>query len=134
GTLWTWFRDIAARILVPQPAYARSRAVMFNLGGGGNTGLLGATCDAAKTARNMMLVECPGAVAPQMIAAAVITPPRTVSDFQFALPAKMTYINPDDVSRTATTGDALPTAVKVTDWDDQPVQGATVTFTIPAIE
>lgn len=135
GTIWSWFRDIAGRVLMPQPAYARARSVMFNLGGGGNTGLLGATCDGASpTARGMLLVECPGAVAPQMIAAAVITPPRTVSDFQFALPAKMTYVNPDDASRTATTGDALPTAVKVTDWHDAPVQGATVTFTIPAIE
>jgi len=134
GTIWSWLRDVAGRLLTPQPAYARSR-VMFNLGGGGNTGLLGATCDEpAPGARQMFAVECPAFVAPQLIAAAVVAAPRTVSDFQFALPAKMTYVNPDDASRTAAPGDALPTAVKVTDWDDAPVQGATVTFTVPAIE
>jgi len=37
-----------------------------------------------------------------------------VSDFQFALPAKMDYLNSADADRTAAPGTALPTAVKVT--------------------
>jgi len=72
--------------------------------------------------------------APQPAAAALLSPPRTVSDFQFALPAKMDYLNSADADRTAAPGTALPTAVKVTDWDGNAVQGAHVTFVEPAIE
>ena len=72
--------------------------------------------------------------APQPAAAALLSPPRTVSDFQFALPAKMDYLNAADANRTAAPGTALPTAVKVTDWDNHAVQGAHVTFIEPAIE
>ncbi|HYT63183.1 MAG TPA: hypothetical protein VEL50_04745, partial [Gemmatimonadales bacterium] len=53
--------------------------------------------------------------APQPAAAALLSPARTVSDFQFALPAKMDYLNRADADRTAPPGTALPTAVKVTD-------------------
>jgi hypothetical protein len=71
---------------------------------------------------------------PQRATTATMTPPHTVSDFQFALPAKMDFVDPDDASRTASPGTALPTAVKVTDWDGVAVRGAHVTFIAPAIE
>jgi hypothetical protein len=46
----------------------------------------------------------------------------------------MTFVDPDDASRSAPPGTALPTAVKVTDWDGTAVQGAHVTFVAPVIE
>jgi len=131
---WRWIRDIAGKLFTPRPLYARSRTALFNLGGGGETNLLGATCTPSASARQMLLVTCPAAVAPQLSAAAAAPTARTVSDFQFALPAKMDYVNPADASRSAPAGTSLPTAVKVTDWNDVPVQGATVTFTEGDIE
>jgi len=71
--------------------------------------------------------------APQPAAAALLSPPRTVSDFQFALPRRWTISTaPMRTARGA--GTPLPTAVKVTDWDGNAVQGAHVTFVEPAIE
>ena len=132
---WRWLRDIAGNLFTPRPLYARSRTALFNLGGGGETNLLGATCTPPPaSARQMLMVTCPAAVAPQLLAAATVAAARTISDFQFALPAKMDYVNPADASRSAPTGTSLPTAVKVTDWANAPVQGATVTFTEPGIE
>jgi len=54
------------------------------------------------------------------------------SRFRLALPAEMTYLDADDADRTAATGATLPTAVLVTDYDGNPVNGASVTFTVTA--
>jgi len=125
---WRWIRDMAAGLFTPQPLYARSRTVAFDVGGGGESDILGARCSGAATAKRMSLVECGGAaVAPQLAAAAASAAPKTVSDFQFALPAKMDQV--DDASRSAPAGTSLTTRVMVTDWNDAPVQGAVVTFT-----
>jgi hypothetical protein len=127
---WRWIRDLAAEVLTPQPLYAGTRTTLLHVGGGGETTRLGADCTSAAVAK-MALAECVPAVAQ-------LTPfpsaGQTISDFQFALPAKMDYVDPDDASRRAPAGTSLPTAVKVTDWNDAPVQGATVTFTALAIE
>ena len=132
---WQWLRDFAARLFTPQPLYARSRTALFNLGGGGQTHLLGATCTPSPSPMpgGMALATCVPGVAPQL-ATPLPSSGHTISDFQFALPAKMDYVDPDDASRSATTGTRLATAVKVTDWAGAAVQGATVTFTAPAIE
>jgi hypothetical protein len=139
---WRWMRGVATKLVVPTPLYARSRAVAFNLGGGGETDRFGASCsggdggEAAAKAEGPLpqLVDCPAASAPLLASTAVLRAPRTISDFQFALPAMMDYVNPDDASRTGAPGDVLPTGVKVTDWHGGAVPGATVTFTAPAIE
>jgi len=130
----SWLRDLAVKVFTPQKLYASTRTAVLHLGGGGETSRLGATCTppaSAKLPVGMALGECTPAVAQ-------VTPfpsgGRTISDFQFALPAKMDYVDPDDASRSAPAGTSLATAVKVTDWNDAPVQGATVTFTIPVIE
>ena len=136
---WRWARNLAVRAVTPQMLYARSRTAAFNLGGGGETDRFGSTCDGgaasgpASVARPM-LVDCPPSSAPMMAATAIRAGSQTVSDFQFALPAKMDYFNPDDASRTAAPGTALATAVKVTDWTDEPVQGAIVTFTATTVD
>lgn len=56
-----------------------------------------------------------------------------LSDFQFALPAKMDYVVPSDASRTAPVGN-LFTQVMVTDARNGAVAGAKVTFRVPAGE
>jgi hypothetical protein len=56
-----------------------------------------------------------------------------LSDFQFALPAKMDYVVPSDASRTAPVGNLL-TQVMVTDARNGAVAGAKVTFRVPAGE
>lgn len=125
---WRKIRDIAAAVFTPRPLFAGTKAATLHLGGGGETNKFGADCPPPATA--MALTTCTPA-------SAQVTPfPRaghTISDFQFALPAKMDYVDPDDASRTAAPGTALPTAVKVTDWNDSPVQGAVVTFTQTSI-
>jgi hypothetical protein len=127
---WNWIRDLAAKAFVPQPLYASTRTAVLHLGAGGETNRLGADCTPPAVAK-MALGTCAPAVAQ-------LTPfpsgGRTISDFQFALPAKMDYRDPDDASRNAPAGTSLPTAVIVTDWNDAPVAGATVTFTALAIE
>ena len=128
---WHWLRDVAAKVFTPQPLYAGTRTAVLHLGGGGETNRLGANCTPPPGVAKMALAECAPAVAqvtPQPSAG------KTISDFQFALPAKMDYVDPDDASRSAPAGTSLTTAVKVTDWLDAPVQGATVTFTALAIE
>lgn len=128
---WHRLRDLAAKVFTPQPLYARTRTAVLHLGGGGETTRLGADCSTPAAVAKMALAEC----AP---ASAQVTPfpsgGRTISDFQFALPAKMDYVDPDDASRSAPAGTSLPTAVMVTDWNHAPVQGATVTFTALAVE
>jgi hypothetical protein len=117
---WHAVWDFAGGLIAPRPLYARSRAVVFDLGGGGETDLFGSRSSGTESAQ---------AGGPAQAPAALVLVGMTVSDFQFALPAKMAYVNPDDASRTAPPGSTLPTAVKVTDWTGAPVQGATVTFT-----
>jgi hypothetical protein len=121
---WHKIRDIATAVLMPTPLHAGTRTAMLHLGGGGETTKFGADCTPPQSA--MALSTCTPA-------SAQLTPfpqaGHTISDFQFALPAKMAYVNPDDASRSAPTGTSLPTAVKVTDWNDEPVQGAVITFT-----
>lgn len=138
-----WLKSLAARFLAPKPAYASARNAMLHVGAGGETGTVGATCTTAPASPRRglyMSTTCPPSSpiarssGPQRSAMAAITPPMTVSDFQFALPAKMDYLNIGDANRTAPAGSTLPTAVKVTDWDGNAVQGARVTFTEPAIE
>jgi hypothetical protein len=129
---WHWMRDVAATLLTPRTLYAETRTSVLHLGGGGESTRLGADCTAPSSiAIGMALTTCAPSVA-------AVTPfpmfGRTISDFQFALPAKMDYVDPDDASRSAPAGTALPTAVKVTDWNNDAVQGATVTFTRVAIE
>ena len=124
---WRFMRDLTTTLVTPRELHAETRTTMLHLGGGGETTKTGATCTPppASIARGMALGTCtPGS------AAATPLPSfgRTISDFQFALPAKMDYVDPDDASRTAPPG-PLPTAVKVTDWNDEAVQGAKVTFT-----
>lgn len=143
---WQWLRQLAARLLAPKPAFAATRNALLHVGGGGETSTLGAKCTpppSSPTGRApgiMMTTVCPPSSpmvsggGPQRATTATITPALTVSDFQFALPAKMEYVDPDDSSRSAPAGSVLPTAVKVTDWDGNAVQGATVTFIEPAIE
>lgn len=144
---WQWLRSLAARLLVPKSAFAASRTALLHIGAGGETGTLGAKCtppppSSARRPDIMMTTVCPpssptvggAAAGPQRAATATVTPPMTVSDFQFALPAKMDYVNPADAQRTAPPGTDLPTAVKVTDWDGTAVQGARVTFVEPAFE
>lgn len=135
---WRWARGLAAKLLTPAPLYARSRSALLNLGGGGETDRFGASCNGAAASKAEgplpQMVDCPASSAAFLGAAAVIRAPRTISDFQFALPAMMDYVNSDDASRTAAPGDVLPTGIKVTDWYGGAVQGATVTFTAPAIE
>jgi len=125
---WRWMRDVATSLITPSTLHAETRTAMLHLGGGGETTKTGATCTPppASIARGMALGTCvPGAAA----ATPLPTAGRTISDFQFALPAKMNYVDPDDASRTAPPGTTLPTAVKVTDWNGDAVQGAVVTFT-----
>lgn len=139
---WDWLKSLAARFLAPKPAFAATRNALLHVGAGGETGVVGATCapPASSPVPGMFLTTtCPPSSpiyrsGPQPSAMATITPPKTVSDFQFALPAKMDYVNPADAQRTATPGTALPTAVKVTDWDGTAVRGARVTFIEPPVE
>jgi len=147
---WDRLKSFAARLFAPQSAYAATRSAVLHVGAGGETSVTGAQCTPSSSAvqRSLpagitMTTTCPpsspitrssGGPRAQGSVMAAVTPPLTVSDFQFALPAKMDYLNPDDAQRTAPPGTALPTAVKVTDWDGNPVQGARVTFTEPVIE
>ena len=138
---WDWLKSLAARFLTPKPAFAATRTALLHVGAGGETGVVGAKCTPAPPPSSrvpglFLATTCPPSspiyrIGPQPSAMAAITPPMTVSDFQFALPAMMDYLNSDDASRTAPAGTTLPTAVKVTDWDGNAVQGARVTFTEP---
>ena len=123
---WHWMRDLATTLVTPRALHAETRTTMLHLGGGGETTKTGATCTPPPSpVARMALTTCTEA-------SAALTPlpssGKTISDFQFALPAKMDYVDPDDASRTAPPG-PLPTAVKVTDWNGGAVQGAKVTFT-----
>ncbi len=141
---WGWLRELAARFLAPQPAYAATRSALLHVGAGGETSSTGDQCAPSPSAVVVpgmsLTTTCPPSSpaivqsGPQRVTTALIDPPRTVSDFQFALPAKMDYLNRADSDRTAPAGTALPTAVKVTDWDGSAVEGARVTFVEPAIE
>jgi hypothetical protein len=147
-SMWDRIKSLAAKVFEPRSAFAASRNALLHLGGGGETNRTGATCPppgSATVPTGMYLTEsCPpssptrspgnGGNGPQRATTATITPPHTVSDFQFALPAKMDFVDPDDASRTAAPGTALPTAVKVTDLDGAAVQGAHVTFIDPGFE
>ncbi len=135
---WDWLKSLAERILAPTPAHAATRSAMLHVGAGGETGVLGAKCGPAQSPMGMQLTEsCPPQspifrTVPQPAATVLLTPPKTVSNFQFALPAKMERVS--DAQRSAPPGTSLPTAVKVTDWDGAAVHGARVTFIEPAIE
>jgi hypothetical protein len=144
-SMWSRIKNLAARIFEPRPALAATRNAVLHVGGGGGTDRTGATCPPAGSAtvpQGMFLTAaCPPSsptpspgTGPQRATTATITPAHTVSDFQFALPAKMNFVDPDDASRTAPPGTSLPTAVKVTDLYDEAVQGANVTFIAPDIE
>ena len=134
-------KNFAARMLAPQAAHAATRSMALHVGGGGETGALGAKCTPAggsTPSHIMMAATCPPSsprrsAGPERGTTATVTPPHSVSDFQFALPAMMDYVDPDDAQRSAPAGTALPTAVKVTDFDGAAVQGATVTFVEPAL-
>jgi hypothetical protein len=144
--LWDRVKNYAARVLTPKPAHAarRSMALVLDGGAGGETSVLGAKCQPrggqSPLVPGIMMAEaCPPSsplrrAGPERASTATITPPHTVSDFQFALPAMMDFVNPDDAQRSAPAGTALPTAVQVTDWDGEAVQGAVITFIEPAIE
>lgn len=142
---WDWLKSLAARLLLPKPAYAETRVTrtaVLHVGAGGETSALGAQCSSSSSSGtpNLQLTTCasspavraPAAASPTI--AALIELPRTRTDFQFALPAKMDYVDPSDANRTAAPGTALPTRVKVTDWYGDPVRGARVRFITPAIE
>lgn len=144
-SFWDRVKNLAARVFEPRPAMAAGRNALLHVGGGGETDRTGASCPAIGSAtvpRGMFLVgTCPPSSpthspgeGPQRVSTAAITPPHTVSDFQFALPAMMDFVDPDDASRSAPPGTSLSTAVKVTDWDGNAVQGAHVTFIEPVIE
>ena len=144
-SFWDRVKNLAARVFEPRPAIAATRSAVLHVGGGGETDRTGATCPPAGSAivpRGMFLIgTCPPSSpafgsegGPRRSPTAAITPPHTVSDFQFALPAMMDFVDPDDASRSAPPGTSLPTAVKVSDWDGNAVQGAHVTFIQPAIE
>jgi WD40 repeat protein len=139
---WDWLKSLAERFLAPTPAHAATRNALLHVGAGGETGVLGAKCGPppepapGRVPGIMLTTTCPPQSpmrrsGPRGSPMATVTPPKTVSDFQFALPAKMDYLNRGDADRTAPAGTALPTAVKVTDWDGTAVQGARVTFTEP---
>jgi CARDB len=124
---WHWVRDVATTLVAPSALHAETHTTMLHLGGGGETTKTGAECTPPPSiARKMALTTCTSS---STAATPLPQPGRTISDFQFALPAKMDYVDPDDASRTAAPGTVLPTAVKVTDWNGDAVQGAVVTFT-----
>jgi len=141
---WDWLKSLAMGLVAPKPLYAETvvrRTAVLHVGAGGESGALGAQCSSSSPgAPGMQLTTCassPAVRTPTAIsrtAAALIELPRTRTDFQFALPAKMEYVDPADASRTATPGASLPTRVKVTDWDGAPVRGARVRFITPSIE
>ena len=141
-SFWDRVKNLAARVLEPRAAIAATRSAVLHVGGGGETDRTGATCTTSGTPsirRGLFMAgvcppSSPTRSGPQRSSMAAITPPHTVSDFQFALPAMMDFVDPDDASRSAPPGTSLPTAVKVTDWDGNAVQGANVTFLVPAIE
>ncbi len=128
---WRFMRDLATTLVTPRELHAETRTTMLHLGGGGETNKTGATCTPPPSPTGHMAVGHM-ALGTCTTSSAALTPlpsaGRTISDFQFALPAKMDYVIPEDASRTAPPG-PLPTAVKVTDWNGDAVQGAKVTFT-----
>jgi hypothetical protein len=115
---WQWFRDFAGTFFTPQPLYAGSRTALFNLGGGGQTHLLGAACAPALSApAGIALATCVPAVAPQLTTP-VPAAGHTISDFQFALPAKMEPV------------EATSPKVFVSDQGNAAVANAFVTFEV----
>ena len=142
---WEWLKSLAARLVLPEPAHAATvtrRTAVLHVGAGGETGALGAQCSSSSSSAtpNLQLTTCassPAVRAPartSLTTAALLELPRTSTEFQFALPAKMDYVDPNDARRTAAPGSALPTRVKVTDWYGDPVHGARVRFIVPSIE
>lgn len=139
---WQWLNGLVA-LLLPRPAYAATRSTrstLLHIGAGGETDILGADCSSSSSsvAPALSLTTCASSSPAASVAAgsattalALISPPRTVTDFQFALPAKMDYVDPSDAQRTAPAGTSLPTRVRVTDLDGDPVQGARVRFIDP---
>jgi hypothetical protein len=105
-------------------------------------GALGTECSSTSSSAtsNLQRTTCassPALRAPTRVSlttAALLELPRTSTEFQFALPARMDYVDPSDTNRTAAPGSSLPTRVKVTDWYGDPVQGARVRFIAPSIE
>jgi len=138
---WDWLKSLAARFLTPPPAYAATRTALLHVGAGGETTTLAPSCapPPSPVPGMMLATTCPPSSpvtrsGPRPSPTATATPPKTVSDFQFALPAKMDYLNLGDVDRAVPVETLLPTAVRVTDWDGTAVAGARVTFIDPASE
>jgi hypothetical protein len=119
GRSWHWVRDFAGTLFTPRPLYAGSRTALFNLGGGGQTHALGlppcSSLSSASRIPGMALVTCIPLSAPLM------APPspssgNTISDFQFALPAKINYLDSEtDPDRSAWAGTAIVYKVSATD-------------------
>jgi hypothetical protein len=143
---WEWLKSLAIRVLAPTPAYAETRAthaMMLHVGAGGESTSLGTDCTASSsgpafggpqltTCASSPAVRAP--TAPSLTAALLDQLPRTVTEFQFALPAQMAYVDASDASRTVAAGATLPTRVRVTDWDGNPVANARVRFIEPTID
>ena len=125
---WEWLKSLAIRVLTPEPAYAETRAVrsmLLHVGAGGDASSLGSSSSTSSAP-----VRAPGAT-PSITSDLLDELPKTVTDFQFALPAEMTYVDSGDASRTAVAGTTLATRVRVTDWDGNPVANARVHFVDP---
>jgi hypothetical protein len=84
---WSWMRDLATSVITPSTLHAATRTTMLHLGGGGETTKTGATCSPPPSSirRGMALGTCTPAAA---AATPLPSAGRTISDFQFALPAK----------------------------------------------
>jgi hypothetical protein len=125
---WRWVSDVASALFKPAPLYATTRTMVFNLGAGGETDLFGGAPPPESAPQR-------SAQAGPQLAAAAPAPGNTVSDFQFALPARLIRVDATD-GLSGVPGAALspPPAVKVVDAENPniPVAGATVTFQIAA--
>jgi len=144
SSAWEWLKSFAIGIVAPKPLYAETRVrrtALLHVGAGGESGSLGYDCSSSSPPATPDVQRASCASSPAIQAAptsptlaALVELPRTSTDFQFALPAKMEYVDPSDASRTTVPGTALPTRVKVTDWYGDPVRGAHVRFIRPAVD
>jgi hypothetical protein len=116
---WRALRDWAVALFMPRPLFARSSVAVLNLGGGGETDLFGAHDESgASSLASVRLQDDVGSGG-------------IVSDFQFALPAKMEIVAGTDGQQAAPgTAVEVPPAVFVSDLNDHPVEGATVRFAV----
>jgi hypothetical protein len=122
--VWRSLRQFASTAITPRPLYAGTRMVVFNLGAGGETDLFGESDSHDASASQL---------GPQLAAAAaaVAVSGNTVSDFQFAQPAKMDIIKGTSGLQTLIgTAVATAPAVLVTDLNNAPVVGARVRFLV----